>query len=56
MRRTPIVALCALVLAVLLIAACGGDPPGRRVIVLGFDGLDYALTRELMAAGRMPSF
>lgn len=26
------------------------------MIVLGFDGLDYALTRELMAAGRMPAF
>jgi predicted AlkP superfamily phosphohydrolase/phosphomutase len=30
--------------------------PGKRVIVLGFDGMDYALTKELMAAGRMPNF
>ena len=29
---------------------------GRRVIVLGFDGLDYSLTRDLMARGRMPNF
>ena len=32
--------------------ACGGTPAtGRRVIVLGFDGLDYQLTRDLMARG-----
>jgi predicted AlkP superfamily phosphohydrolase/phosphomutase len=29
---------------------------GRRVIVLGFDGLDYGLTKDLMAAGRLPAF
>jgi predicted AlkP superfamily phosphohydrolase/phosphomutase len=27
-----------------------------RVIVLGFDGLDFALTRDLMAQGRLPNF
>ena len=26
------------------------------MIVLGFDGLDYSLTRDLMAQGRMPNF
>jgi predicted AlkP superfamily phosphohydrolase/phosphomutase len=30
--------------------------PGRRVVVLGFDGMDYALTRRLMDEGRMPHF
>jgi predicted AlkP superfamily phosphohydrolase/phosphomutase len=30
------------------------DRGGRRVIVLGFDGMDYALTREMLAAGRLP--
>jgi len=37
---------------------CGGRHPrlGRRVIVLGFDGLDYTLTRDLMARGRLPNF
>jgi predicted AlkP superfamily phosphohydrolase/phosphomutase len=30
--------------------------PGRSLVVLGFDGMDYALTRRLMAEGRMPSF
>ncbi len=29
---------------------------GRRVIVLGFDGLDYGLTRDLMERGRLPNF
>ena len=28
---------------------------GRRVIVLGFDGFDYQLTRELIAQGRLPN-
>ena len=29
---------------------------GPRVIVLGFDGMDYALTKKLMDEGRMPNF
>jgi predicted AlkP superfamily phosphohydrolase/phosphomutase len=29
---------------------------GPRVIVLGFDGMDYAFTKQLMDAGRMPNF
>lgn len=28
----------------------------RRVIVLGFDGMDYSLARELMSENRMPNF
>ena len=50
-----------------LLAALAGIPggcagrraeavPTRRVIVLGFDGMDYALTKRLMAEGRLPSF
>ena len=46
--------------AALFIASpgCGGrhQALGRRVIVLGFDGLDYNLTRDLMARGRLPNF
>lgn len=39
------------------LVACGGHAStGRRVIVLGFDGLDYELTRDLMARGRLPNF
>jgi predicted AlkP superfamily phosphohydrolase/phosphomutase len=33
-----------------------GPAADRRVIVLGFDGLDYELTRTLMAAGKLPNF
>ena len=29
---------------------------GPKVIVLGFDGLDYGLTKKLMDEGRMPNF
>ncbi len=37
--------------------SCGDrDRPGTRVIVLGFDGLDHALTSDLMARGKMPHF
>lgn len=49
-------------LAVLIVAAvaaaCGRSHRtiGRRVIVLGFDGLDYAVTRQLMDRGRLPNF
>ena len=41
-----------------LLPACGSATakPGKRVIVLGFDGMDYDLTTQLMAEGRMPSF
>ena len=43
--------------AILVAAACSNQrSPGPRVIVLGFDGLDYSLTRDLIAQGRMPNF
>lgn len=31
-------------------------PAGKQVIILGFDGMDYSVVRELMAQGRMPNF
>ncbi len=34
----------------------GGGGGGKKVIVLGFDGMDYSITREFMASGVMPSF
>jgi predicted AlkP superfamily phosphohydrolase/phosphomutase len=45
-------------LAVALAAACGGHVPrtSGRFIVLGFDGLDFDLTRQLMAQGKLPNF
>ena len=50
---------------VLALLACsafgcsGGDgakAAGKSVIVLGFDGMDYALTKKLMEEGRLPNF
>ncbi len=55
-----LVALLASVVAVLaaglLLTACGDpEPVGTRVIVLGFDGMDYDLTQRLMSEGRLPN-
>ncbi len=52
-------------LSLLLIAALGGGcsrgngggaAPGKRVIILGFDGLDYEYTKRLMEEGKLPNF
>ena len=63
MRRFSIASIASAILALsVAIAACrgghanAGAASGRRVIVLGFDGLDYQLTRTLMEAGRLPNF
>jgi predicted AlkP superfamily phosphohydrolase/phosphomutase len=56
--------LGAACLTVAIAVTVGAASPGcsrkprtdRRVIVLGIDGMDYGLTRELMAQGRMPNF
>ncbi len=52
--------LALLALAALVVGACDGGgadgPAGKRVITLGFDGMDYQLTKELMTEGRMPNF
>lgn len=44
-------------LVLLLLLSCGPKvaPGGQRMIVLGFDGMDYTLTQQLMAAGRLPN-
>jgi hypothetical protein len=51
--------------ALLLIAALGcgcargnggGTAPGKRVIILGFDGLDYEYTKKLMEEGKPQLF
>jgi predicted AlkP superfamily phosphohydrolase/phosphomutase len=52
---------CLLVIVALLLGgtSCERGPAGDsgpRVLVLGFDGMDYGLTKELMAAGRLPHF
>lgn len=46
---------CA-VLLLMAAAACGGsEPVGHRVIVLGFDGMDYEVTRRMIAEGELPN-
>jgi len=41
----------------LLTTGCAGDsqPVGKRVVMLGFDGMDYALTSRLIEEGRLPN-
>jgi predicted AlkP superfamily phosphohydrolase/phosphomutase len=34
----------------------GGPAPGKRVLILGFDGLDYEYTKKLMEEGKLPNF
>jgi predicted AlkP superfamily phosphohydrolase/phosphomutase len=63
-NRTARRALALSIAVVALVAAAGGAAcraretaaAGKRVIVLGFDGMDYAVARRLMEAGRMPNF
>lgn len=52
MRR----ALFSAALAVLCALAAGAAEPGRKVVVIGFDGADPRLVRQYMAEGRMPHF
>lgn len=59
-RRTVpwLLVLAALGSAAWLQAACrshGRGAPGRSVIVLGFDGMDYTLTKSMLEAGRLPN-
>ena len=44
----------ALALVALVAAGCGGTRASGKptVIVLGFDGMDYELTKQMMAEGR----
>jgi hypothetical protein len=49
--------LAALLLAALSLGCTSHDSraPAQNVIVLGFDGMDYALTKQLLEAGRLPN-
>ena len=42
------------VLFAVVLVGCTSRAPSGRVVVLGFDGLDFELTRQLIAQGRMP--
>lgn len=50
------VAVFAIVLAVAAVACSGGERSYEQgMIVLGIDGMDYGLTRELLDEGRLPN-
>jgi predicted AlkP superfamily phosphohydrolase/phosphomutase len=52
-RLSGVVALA--VASALFVTACERhSATGRKVIVLGFDGLDYELTRQMIESGRLP--
>jgi predicted AlkP superfamily phosphohydrolase/phosphomutase len=42
-------------MAVASIACVSRAPVGRKVIVLGFDGLDHELTAQMLQSGRLPA-
>jgi predicted AlkP superfamily phosphohydrolase/phosphomutase len=59
-RSATLAAVAVVSAAALTLAGCGGASDARsakrNVLVLGFDGLDYDLTRKLMDEGRLPNF
>lgn len=59
-RAVTLAAVAVVSAAALTLAGCGGASDARaakrNVLVLGFDGLDYDLTRKLMDEGRLPNF
>lgn len=57
-RGAPYVALAVLVSLIVWPIGCSRRPgaAGKRVVVLGFDGLDYGLTRSLIDEQRLPNF
>ncbi len=58
-RTRSIRALAGLAAAAVTLACAGAPgprPPARRLVVLGFDGLDPALVERWMNAGRLPHF
>jgi predicted AlkP superfamily phosphohydrolase/phosphomutase len=50
-----VVAALLLLLGALVASCSRTQASGRKVIVLGFDGFDYGLTRDLIAQGRLPN-
>lgn len=63
MKKIVVSTLSALALVAGLagsMAGCGRSTeaatPSKKVIVLGIDGMDYRLTKKLMAEGRLPNF
>jgi predicted AlkP superfamily phosphohydrolase/phosphomutase len=55
-RHTALVLALAAASLALATGCRASRAAGHRVIVLGFDGMDYRVARDLMARGRMPNF
>jgi len=55
-RRPLAVWLLPVLLAATATLWAGQAANAPRVLILGFDGFDYGLTRDLMSRGRMPNF
>ena len=54
-RAAALAAAAALASPALVVSCRGRQATSRRVIVLGFDGMDFGLTRQLINAGRLPN-
>lgn len=54
-RGRPALVALALLFGTFGVACHSSPPAGPKVIVLGFDGLDYELTRQMIASGRLPA-
>jgi predicted AlkP superfamily phosphohydrolase/phosphomutase len=57
MPRTLTARLAGAAVALVLLTGCptGSTPAGKRLLVIGVDGMDWGLTEELIAAGRLPA-
>ena len=55
-RRWSLIVAMAAIVVTLTLGCSRGRISGKKVIVLGFDGMDYRVTSELMGKGRMPNF
>jgi len=45
----------SIVITGVVFACAGSEPVGHQVIVLGFDGMDYELTRRMISQGKLPN-
>ncbi|HQX83765.1 MAG TPA: alkaline phosphatase family protein, partial [Vicinamibacterales bacterium] len=55
------IVLCGAMALLALASACGQTPASpdagrKKLVIIGFDGMDPDLVREFMAAGQLPNF
>lgn len=59
MKKRILVAAAALALPAMLLSSCAKGPAApieRRVMIIGFDGMEYDVMGPLLEAGRLPNF